>query len=83
MTPQELKNSLARMQMCSLALIISLARHNKDLAELAASIDNENEYAFVDSVAALGKSSKSVADSLDAYCNSSNFLMRGDWLDQG
>lgn len=83
MTPSELKNSLLRMQMCSVALMLSLAKHNKDLAALAASIDNENEFDFIDSVAALGTSSKMVADTLGEYCDSSAFLIGGNWFGQG
>lgn len=83
MTPQELKNSLMHMQMRSVALMLSLANHNKDLNALAASIDNENEYDFVDSLAALGTSCRQVADSLDEYCKSSAFLIGGNWFGQG
>lgn len=83
MSPQELKINLMQMQARSIGLIIGLTAQNKDLANLVAAIDNEDEMAFIKGMAALGKSCRNVADALSEYCDSSAFFLRGDWLDEG
>ena len=82
MTPQELRTNIERMQACSLMLIINLAKHNKDLADIATAIDNKDASSFMTSMAGLGRSSRGVADSLSEYCSSSEFFLRGDWLNE-
>ena len=81
MTPLEVKNNLSQMQKCSTALMLSLAKHNKAINALVIAIDSGNEDDFAASVSALGKSSGSVADMLEAYCTSAAFFLRGEEYD--
>ena len=81
MTLSELKKSLTRMQTSSTSLMVSMAMINNDIASLICAIENADDDGIVNSIAELGKSSKLMADSLEAYCDASVVFLRGDLLD--
>lgn len=75
MTPQEVKRKLIQLQASALELIVSLAMLNHDTSSLLTALDTLDSDLLVEGLSAMGKSSKSVADSLEAFCDSSQFLM--------
>lgn len=75
MTLQEAQNKLKQMQASALELIVSLAMLNHDTSTMLTALDTLSADMLADSLSAMGKSSKCVADSLDAFCDASQFLM--------
>lgn len=75
MTPQEVKRNLVALQTNALALIVSLTMLNRDTSSLLAAMDTFDADLIVEGLSAMRKSSECVADSLEAFCDSAQFLI--------
>lgn len=82
MSPQELINKLSNTQMCATELIVSLTQHNHDVGVIIAALYNCDNDAFARGFAALRKSCKCIADSLERYCESTRFISGGSCNEQ-
>ena len=75
---QLLKQKLNKMQSDSVALICSLAASNKNIGGLICAIDNEDMEQINDAIRSLGVSLRYVADCIEAYCDASAGLLKGE-----
>ena len=72
---QPIKKKLNNVQNASVALIVALMNSNKLVAELIAAIDNPYDGSVHDAITNLGISFGTVADCMENYYASTEFLL--------